>query len=310
MHRLSSGPFRLLGTTGAVLSLATLLTACPFKDGKKAAGATDASQVAAQVNDDEISVHQVQALLATQPALAEQLGAAGPARALDSLIDQELAAQGARQAGLDTSPRVLQAMELAKREVLARAFQDHLAEKVVMPDSEAVNRYYEAHPELFAKRRRYSLQETVIKMPADKVAGMKAQVEQQSNAEAVNTLIKASGLPHSSRNSTQWAESLPMDLLAQLAYLKVGQSVAVPRPEGMAVLTVLDAEEVPLSRGQAGSAIQAALLSNARRDVVRKEMDALRQKAKIIRMGAFAQQPVPQPQQGASASESKAASAP
>lgn len=298
MHRLSSGSFspshrghraaRLLAVAGAALSLTALLTACPGKS-NKAASATDASQVAAQVNDDEISVHQVQALLASQPALAEQLGAAGPARALDSLIDQELAAQGARQVGLDKTPRVLQAMELAKREVLARAYQDHLAEKVVMPDSEAINRYYEAHPELFAKRRRYTLQETVLKMPADKVAGLKAQFEQQPSAEAINALIKGSGLPHSSRNSTQWAESLPMDLLSQLAFLKIGQSVAVPRPEGMAVLTVLDAEEVPLSRGQAGNAIQAALLSNTRRELVRKEMDVLRKKAKVIRMGVFAQ---------------------
>lgn len=297
MHRFNSGSSstrgarrasRLLGAAGAALGLVTLLTACPFKK-DKAAGATDASQVAAQVNDNEISLHQVQALLAAQPALAEQLGAAGPARALDSLIDQELAAQGARQAGLDTSPRVLQAMELAKREVLARAYQDHLAEKAVMPDTEAINRYYDAHPELFAKRRRYTLQETVLKMPADKVAGLKAQVEQQPSPEAINKLLNDSGLPHSSRNSTQWAESLPMDLLAQLAYLKVGQSLAVPRPEGMAVLTVLDAEEVPLSRGQANNAIQAALLSNARRELVRKEMETLRQKAKVIRMGSFAQ---------------------
>ena len=45
---------------------------------------------------------------------------------IETLVEQELAAQAARKAGLDGTPRVLQAMEIAKREVLARAYQDQL----------------------------------------------------------------------------------------------------------------------------------------------------------------------------------------
>lgn len=290
MHRLSR---ESAGLTGRLLSAALglgvvlLLAGCPGKD-KSAAGA-DASQIVAQVNDREISIHQVEAMLAAQPAIADQLGANGPPRALDSLIDQELAAQEARQSGLDKTPRVLQAMELAKREVLARAYQDQLAEGAIMPDSEAVSRYYDAHPELFAKRRQYTLQETVVKAPADKALELKGKLEKLASVEAVNALINESGLTHSRRNSVQWAEGLPMDLLAQLAYLKNGQSVCVSRKDGLVILTVLNAEEVPMSSGQASNAIQAALLSNARRELVQKGMEALRQRAKVQRFGAFAQ---------------------
>lgn len=290
MHRLSRGSTRLAGRllSGALgLGLVLLLAGCPGKD-KSAAGA-DTSQIVAQVNDSEISIHQVEAMLAAQPALAEQLGADGPRRALDSLIDQELAAQEARQEGLDKTPRVLQAMELAKREVLARAYQDQLAEKVVMPDTEAVNRYYDSHPELFAKRRQYTLQETLVKAPADKAAELKGKVEKLGSVEAVNALVNDSGLTHSRRNSVQWAEGIPMDLLSQFAYLKNGQSVGVPRKDGLVILTLLNAEEAPMSSGQAGNAIQAALLSSSRRELVQKGMEALRQRAKIQRMGAFAQ---------------------
>lgn len=290
MHRLSRESTRLAGRllSGAVsLGLMLLLAGCPGKD--KSAANADTSQIVAQVNDSEISIHQVEAMLAAQPAIAEQLGANGPRRALDSLIDQELAAQEARQSGLDKTPRVLQAMELAKREVLARAYQDQLAEKAVMPDTEAVNRYYDSHPELFAKRRQYTLQETMVKAPADKVTELKDKVEKLGSAEAVNALINESGLAHSRRNSVQWAEGLPMDLLSQLAYLKNGQSIGVPRKDGLVILTLLNAEESPMSSGQASNAIQAALLSNTRRELVQKGMDALRQRAKIQRMGAFAQ---------------------
>lgn len=290
MHRLSRESAHFAGRllSGALaLGVAMLLTGCPGKE--KAVAGADSGQIVAQVNDSEISIHQVEAMLAGQPAVAEQLGADGPRRALDSLIDQELAAQAARQAGLDKSPRVLQAMELAKREVLARAYQDQLAEKVIMPDTEAVNRYYDAHPELFSKRRQYTLQEMVVKAPADKAAELKSKVEKLPSVAAVNALVNDSGLPNTRRNSVQWAEGVPMDLLAQLAYLKDGQSVGVLRKDGVVILTLLHAEEVPMSSGQASDAIQAALLANARRELVQKGMEALRQKAKVQRMGAFAQ---------------------
>ena len=290
MHRLSRESAHLAGRLlmGALgLGVALMLSGCPGKD--KSAASGDTSQIVAQVNDSEISIHQVEAMLAAQPAIAEQLGANGPRRALDSLIDQELAAQAARQAGLDKTHRVLQAMELAKREVLARAYQDQLAEKAIMPDTEAVNRYYDSHPELFAKRRQYTLQETLVKAPTDKALELKDKVEKLATVEAVNALVNDSGLTHSRRNSVQWAEGVPMDLLSQLAYLKTGQSLGVPRRDGLVILTLLNAEEMPMSSGQASNAIQAALLSNSRRELVQKGMEALRQQAKVQRMGAFAQ---------------------
>jgi EpsD family peptidyl-prolyl cis-trans isomerase len=267
------------------LSMLTLLAACPNKD--KAAN-TEASQIAAQVNESEISVHQVQTMMQLQPALANQLGEAAAPRILDSLIEQELAAQAARSAGLDSTPKVLQAMELAKREVLARAYQDQLSAKAVMPDTEAVNRYYDAHPELFAKRRHYIMQETQVKASPDQAKALKAKMDALGSVEAVNSLVAQSGLPHSSRSSSQWAEGMAMNLLTQLAYLKNGQSISILTTDGLAILTLQQAEEVPLTLAQATGAIQAALLSTNRHEVVRQGMEALRQQAKIKRLGAFA----------------------
>ena len=280
MHRAAACASLAIGLAGVLA-----LTAC---NGKDKSASADTSQIVAKVNDSEISIHQVQAMLQAKPVLTEQLGEAAPGRVLDSLIEQELAAQAARQAGLDSSPRVLQSLELAKREVLARAYQDQLADKVVMPDSEAVNRYYEAHPELFVKRRRYSLQETIIKASPDQAREMKAKVESLAGVDAVNALVGASGLPHSSQTTIQWAEGLPMDILPSLVYLKNGQSVGVVRPDGLVVLTVLQTQDAPLTVSQASRAIQAALLSTSRREAVQRGMDALRKSAKIQRMGPLA----------------------
>jgi EpsD family peptidyl-prolyl cis-trans isomerase len=136
------------------------------------------SQVAVKVNGDEISIHQVelamQARAATSPAVA---ASAATSTTLATLVDQELLAQAARQEGLDRDPKVIQLMEAAKRQVLAQAQQERIGARATDPSSDEIDRYYDAHPELFAKRRLYLLQETIVALPADRFAVLRAQFD-------------------------------------------------------------------------------------------------------------------------------------
>src|SRR5204863_8606978 len=84
----------------------------------------DSTQVAARVNDTEISLAQLQHVLQRQPRVSPERAEAQTRSVLDGIVDQELAAQAARKSGLDRDPRVVQALEAAKRELLARAYQD------------------------------------------------------------------------------------------------------------------------------------------------------------------------------------------
>src|SRR5262245_44453560 len=100
-------------------------------------------QLAARVNQSEISVHQVQAVLRKQPRLLDPSAEAAPLQVLEILIDQELAAQAATKQGLESEPATLQAFQVARREVLARTYFDRVAEKASMPSSDEIDRYYD-----------------------------------------------------------------------------------------------------------------------------------------------------------------------
>ena len=89
---------RVRPCAAATLLMALLLAGC----GKEKA--LDATQIAAKVNKDEISVHQVQYALQRQPRLAAVQPQTAARRVLDSLIEQELAAQAARSEGLEADP--------------------------------------------------------------------------------------------------------------------------------------------------------------------------------------------------------------
>ncbi|WP_255511891.1 EpsD family peptidyl-prolyl cis-trans isomerase [Mitsuaria sp. TWR114] len=139
----------------AVLA-AILLTACGGGSGAKA------SQTAAKVNKEEITVHQINFVLQRQPNIKPEQVDAASRQILERLIDQELAVQKAQDLKLDRDPRVVQQIETAKREIIARAYADHLGETVTKPTDQEIKQYYNDKPALFAERRIYNLQEINI----------------------------------------------------------------------------------------------------------------------------------------------------
>src|SRR2546422_5284472 len=98
-----------------LLAGAAVLAACGKDDDKKAA-----SQVAATVNSQEITVHQVNNVLARNPSITPEAAPRAKREIVERLIDQELARQQALEKKLDRSPGVVQAIEAAKAEILDR----------------------------------------------------------------------------------------------------------------------------------------------------------------------------------------------
>ncbi len=267
---------------GSLSLLMVLLAACG-PDNAPADG-----QVVALVNEDEISIHQVQAALQRQPALSGQLGQAAGEKVLQGLIEQELAAQAARVQKLDKSPKVLQAMALAKREILAREYQDRLADKAVLPNTGDIDRYYDEHPELFKDRRQYTIQEMAVKVAPAEAAAWRDRIKATTSLAEVNELVQASGLPATHRDMVEWAENLPLALLKQFSRLEPGRSLVLERPEGLVIGTLVRTEPGSVNRRDAAQAIQSVLTNQRRREAVGKGMEALRQAAKIKLMGQFA----------------------
>lgn len=280
---------------GCLSSLMVVLTACgPDK-------APADGQVVALVNEDEISVHQVQAVLERQPALAGQLGQAAGEKVLQGLVEQELAAQAARAQKLDSTPKVLQAMALAKREILAREYQDRLADKAVPPNTGDIDRYYDEHPELFKDRRRYTIQEMAVKVSPADASAWRDRVKATTSLAEANEVVRASGLPATSREMVEWAENLPLALLKQFSTLEPGHSLVLERPDGLVIGTLVRTEAGPVNRRDAAQAIQSVMNNQRRREAVAKGMETLRQGAKIQLLGPYAK--------GAGASAAGASSA-
>ena len=269
----------------AVAASLVLLSACGEKKEKAA------SQTAAKVNKEEITVHQINFVLQQQRGLQPEQAEAAGKQILERLIDQELAVQKAEELKLDREPRVVQQMEAAKREIIARAYIEKTGEAVSKPTDADIKAYYDVKPALFSARRIYSLQEIVIEAKPEQMPALR---EQLGAAKSINDFVeylKANGYRFSGNQAVRPAEQLPLNLLDTFSKLNDGQAVLLPSATGAQVVLLAGSRSEPVDEARAKPAIEQFLLNEAKRKLIESDIKALRTAAKIEYEGKFAQAP-------------------
>jgi EpsD family peptidyl-prolyl cis-trans isomerase len=278
------------------VALAGLAVGCGDKKKEKAA-----TQTAAKVNKEEITVHQINFLMPR--AVPPEQAASASRQVLERLIDQELALQKAADLKLDRDPRVIQQIEAAKRDLIARAYVEKIGEGAPKPTPAEVSAYYEAHPALFKERRIYSFQEVSVEAKPEQVDTLKKALgDAKSLVEFVNYL-KANNFRFTGNEAVRGAEQLPLASIDQFAKMKDGQAIFNTRPGGVQVISLAASRSQPLTQAQATTAIEQFLLNERKRKLVADDLAALRSTAKIEYLGDFAKDAAEHPYRAASAPE-------
>jgi len=265
----------------AVAACATVaLAGCGDKD--------KASQTAAKVNDDEITVHQINFVLSRQQGLKPEQAEAAGRQVLERLIDEQLAVQKAESLKLDRDPAVVQQIEAAKAEIIARAYATHVGDSVAKPTADEVQKYFDANPALFKNRRIYTLQDLAIEAPAERFDEVAAKLRGAKTLVEFANYLKEAGLRFTGNQVVRPAEQLPLNSINAIAQMKDGESVISRTPTGLNVLYLAGSRDQPVTIDQARPAIEAFLLNQRRGEAVKKDLAGLRAQAKIDYVGKFA----------------------
>ncbi|MBO9689024.1 MAG: EpsD family peptidyl-prolyl cis-trans isomerase [Mitsuaria chitosanitabida] len=269
----------------ATLIAAAALVACGGGSGAKA------SQTAAKVNKEEITVHQINFVLQTQPNLKPEQVDGASRQVLERLIDQELAVQKAQDLKLDRDPRVVQQIETAKREIIARAYAAHVGETASKPSEQDIHKYYVENPALFAERRIYSLQEINIEAKPEQREAIRDRLQGGANKSMQDFLegLKNDGLRFTGSQAVRAAEQIPLQNLDAIARLKDGQFIMNATPGGVVVLFLAGSQRQPYTEAQARPSIEQFLLNQRRTELLAKDIKAMRENAKIEYVGKFAE---------------------
>lgn len=266
-----------------MLASTLLVVGCGDKKDKPA------SQTAARVNKDELTVHQINFVLQQQRGLRPEQTEAASRQVLERLVDQQLALQKADDLKVDRDPRVVQQIEAAKREIVSRAYFDKVGEAATKPTAEAIKKYYDEKPALFRERRIYSIQEITIEARPDQVAELRQALAASKDINAFVEFLKSHDFRFNGNQAVRAAEQLPLASLESFARMKDGQAVMAPMPAGVQVLLLAGSRSQPVTEEQARPAIEQYLLNDRKRKLIEDDLKALRAAAKIEYVGKFAQ---------------------
>ena len=265
----------------ALVAAVALLAGCGDKKDKAA------SQTAVKVNKSEVTVHQINFVLQQQRGLRPEQADAASKQILERLIDQELALQKADDLKVDRDPRVVQQLEAAKREIIARAYLDKVGEAAAKPAPDEIKKYYEDKPALFKERRIYSIQEIGIEAKPEQVAVLRTQLAASKNINDFVEYLKANDYKFSGNQAVRAAEQLPLQGLEAFAKMQDGQAILNPGPNGVQVVVLAGSRSQPVSEEQARPAIEQYLSNDRKRKLIEDDVKALRAAAKIEYVGKF-----------------------
>ena len=252
------------------------------------------SQVAVKVNGDEVTVHQLNFALQRVGNVPEAQVEQARKDVLDRLIDQQLLVQQAVDKKLDREPRIVQAIEAARLQILAQAYTEQVMGLPQKPSETAVGEYYAQHPDLFQERRIFRFAQLAAKVPADKQPAVRARLEELDKQKdksksllQLNDWMKAQAIEARVTTSLQPAEQLPLDALPKYSKMAPGDFTYAASGDAVVITQLLAAQTQPMTREQARPFIEQFLQNSERMRLSDAEMKRLRSAAKVEYVGEF-----------------------
>lgn len=238
-------------------------------------------KAAARVNGQSIAASQIDAELEKVGKIPADQAQSIADRLVGKVIDQELLAQKAVQDKLDKQEDAQMKIAAARRQILAEAEIAALTKGIAEPTEVEVNAYFDAHPELFAKRSIYRLQELVAGTTPENLTAAQDIARQARSPRELVSALQAKGIPVGGREMVKGAEELPFELLAQLAPMKTGQWITTVQNGKLNMVILADIEPQPLKLEEAKPAIVRFLNNMKKRDLVEAELNKLKTTAKV-----------------------------
>lgn len=264
--------------------MAVAVTGC----GKKEGATSSNTQVVAKVNGDEISIHQVNFQLSRLGQLNEEQSKAAAKDVLARLVDQQILKQKAIDAKLDRDPRVLQALEATKDQILAQAYLEQEMNKAAKPSASDIDKFYTEHPELFQNRRLFNLQELAVEADKDKFTEIEQAISGKKSLTEIGEWLKSKGYKFAVNANVRAAEQLPLPVLLKLQPLKDGDTVAIQNSQSINIVHLAASQSQPIARDKAKPVIEQYFLNQNKTELVKKQVEGLKKAAKIEYVGAFA----------------------
>lgn len=261
---------------GAMLLMLTLgLSACGG-DKKK-----EASQSLVRVNGEEITVLQLNEELGRTPPQATPVAQeAARKQVLEALVDRQLLQNEATTNKLDRDPKVMQAIERAKAQILAQSYLQSRVSKIAKPTQSEINDYFAKHPEFFTQRKSFDMHQLVI-ATKDFSDPLRVIIDNAKSLEEVALWLDGNKVQYARNQMTRTTADLPPPLVAKLQGMKKGQLFVIKENDRSLLVGLNDVKDSPVTAEAAAPQIEQYLRNQKSQDAAKDELARLRSVAKL-----------------------------
>lgn len=260
-----------------MLGTAQGLAACGHNEKKT-------EQPLVRVNGTEITLAQVNDELKRAGVKPGQQEAAAK-RLLESLIDRHLILTEALRNKIDRHAAVVQTIERAKMQVITQAYLKSLNSRIPKPSPAEINDYYRQHPEYFAYRKQFDLQQVAI-ASGDFSNELRLVADSAKSLDEIAAWLDTHNVRYERGQLSRNTTDLPEQMVAKLKKVQKGQIFIVNEREHSSINLITNIRTIPITAKTAAPLIEQYLFNKKIKAAAEAEITRLRALAKIEYLNA------------------------
>jgi peptidyl-prolyl cis-trans isomerase C len=238
-------------------------------------------KAAVLVNGQSLSAAEVKMKLSQYDHLPPERKSFVEQTVLKSLVDTELMRQAALEEGIDKDEIIRARMDNSIRLILAEAYMEKKAAEFAKPSEAEIKAYFDQHPELYAERKIFELEELMVQISQDEAAEVKEKLGDGKNYNEFVAWLAQKQIVNNSQPVSAAAEDMREDILGRLKNVKADDVITLEEKDQLSVIRVKAVHDHPLPFEQAKPMIEAKIYKQRRIAGTDSLLKQLRDKAKI-----------------------------
>ena len=245
IFRFSAGGLRV-AATAAALAGAFALAGCGKKETQAAVG-----QVIAHVGSDDVTQPELDNEFRLANIPADKRSDAVVKALLTRILERKYLVEQAVAAKLDREPTVHLDLMRSREQILAGAFvQRELRSKITAISQNEIDSYIQAHPERFAKRQVFQIEQATF-APQKDMNSLAAATKDFKTMDQVEAKLKDLGIKYSRGPASLDGATLPAEMLKPLEARKPDDIFFIRSRNNASFFKVVSVDDAPLSGEQA-----------------------------------------------------------
>ena len=264
----------------AAIALGVLASSCT----RKAEG-----QTVAVVNGEEITVPDLNFALTMTKAPEGANEKDVRSQVLQQLIDRRLLAEQARKEGIDKSPEYLNRKSRADEDMLISMLANRRLNTTQLPSDREIQTYVASHPEMFANREVWSLDQISYSTPSGK--DVQAEI---AAAHSIDQLIAVLGkykIGYNRQKNRLDTSAVPPEIYSKLNGLPAGEPFVIPFGNKSVASAITGREPHPVTGDQAKPTAVDMMRKTQTAKSLEGVLKSLRSSAKIEYQQGYAPPP-------------------